>query len=496
VQLITRNILTLCVTLLLSACGGGEKNTRASTTLILTPNAEPSTVSNTQPEPVSSTNTPPPVTTNDGEPFALADTVEFSDKQYFRVIAPTTCNQTNKNRFIYQVMHDSYLWANEVPELDYSATTYDSSEKMLTALKSSHDKFSFILDAQTAQSFFEEGKNNDFGMGLTVAPFDATTYVLVVTYVYPNSPAAKLGIKRSDMIQLVDGKAINKENFDEIVNILDNHSSANFTFLKQDNSTSSSLITKESYVIETVIHHEIFTNSNKKIGYMVFQTFVGNAIQNIDDVFKTFKAENVNELILDLRYNGGGEISIANHLASLIGGTNVAENTFNKIKFNERYAQYNETTKFEAVQENALNLNRVFVITTPATCSSSELVISSLRASANNVEVIQIGDTTCGKPYGFAGAGSFCDKALFAINMESQNGDGIGNYVNGFTPTCPAEDNYFKTFGDSSENSLAQALSYISTGKCISQQKAQQKAQQKSDLQLPKDGFKRVMSAY
>jgi len=469
VQLLIKTLLTLFISLILSSCGSVTTST---------PQETPSITENT-------------------EPFSLASTEEINETQYFRVMAPKTCTQTNKNRFIYQVMHDSYLWADSVPELDYSSSEYNSSEKMLNALKSRHDKFSFIIDAKIIQSFFEEGKNDNFGMGLVLVPFDSTSYVLVVRFVYPNSPADKAGVKRSDIIKLVEGKPITKVSLDEIVQIVENQRSVNFSFLQQDNSTFNRSITKESYSIETLLYHNIFTNSDnsKIVGYMVFQDFIHNATEDIDNLFRTFKKANVNELILDLRYNGGGEVGVANHLSSLIGGSNVVQNIFNQVKFNDKYSKYNYIDYFEKLNKNALNLNRIFVITTSDTCSSSELVISSLRASANNIEVIQIGDTTCGKPYGYVGSGLFCDKALYAINEESQNGDGIGNYVNGFTPTCKADDNFFKAFGDTNEESLAQALNYISTGKC-KKEKTQQKLQNKSKLQLPKNGFKRIMSAY
>jgi len=360
-HIFTKTTLTFSILLLFNACGGGSHS----------------------------------------EPFSLANTVELNEHQYFRVIAPKTCNQTNKNRFIYQVMHDSYLWADDVPELDYTSNEYNSSEKMLNALRSEHDKFSFIVDAKIIQSFFEEGKNNNLGLGLAIVKLNATTHALIVRFVYPNSPADKNGIKRGDIIQRVEGKAITKENINEIANILNNQRKINFTFLKPDKTTFDKTITKASYSIQTVFYHNIITTSDKskKIGYMVFQDFIQNAKEELDNVFSTFKKENVNELILDLRYNGGGATNIANHLASLIGGNHVAQNIFDQMKYNERYSQYNETVYFEEVHKNALNLNRVFVITTPDTCSSSELIISSLRASANNIEVIQIGDTTCGKPY-------------------------------------------------------------------------------------------------
>ncbi len=435
------------------------------------------------------------------EETPLANTIEISEEQYFRVVSPKSCEQSEKNRFIYQVMHDSYLWASEVPELDYKDSDYNSSEKMLTTLKSPNDKFSFIIDAETIQNFFEEGKNNDMGIGLTVAKLDATNYALVVKFVYPNSPADKKGVKRGDVIKLVENLAITEESFDEVVNILETYPTIEFTFLEPSSGKlTKKSITKKSYDIQTILYSNTFVNSNqsKIVGYFVFQDFIQNANGEIDTLFKQFKRNGINELILDLRYNGGGAINVANHLASLIGGNNVAENIFNQTLLNETYNYYNEVSYFEKPLPNALNLDRVFVITTESTCSSSELVINSLKASANHMEIIQIGNTTCGKPYGYMGAGLFCDKALYAINMESKNGDNEGGYVNGIIPTCQAQDNYFKSFGDTQENSLAVALNYIQTNRCStsSQSNKQEKVKLQSKLKLPQDGFKRIMNAY
>jgi len=473
-NLMLKLLSILTMVLIFSACGGDDSST--------------STTSQAENN----------VSEDKNEPLPLANTVEITDKQFFRVSSPQSCRQEYQNRFIYQVMHDSYLWASDVPQLDYTSNDYNTSQKLLTALKSEKDSFSFIIDAQTAQSFFEEGKNNNFGMGLAVVPFDDTSYAFIVKYVYPNSPADRQGIQRGDIITLVAEKNITEENFNEIGEILENQETLTFTFWHNDNSTNSKTVTKTSYDIQTVLYSNIYTNQNNntKVGYMVFQDFIENALVEIDATFKKFKEENVNELVLDLRYNGGGAVNVANHLSSLIGGSNVAENIFMHTKFNESYSENDQTTYFEKVDSNALNLNRVFVITTESTCSSSELVINALRASANNVEVIQIGSTTCGKPYGYVGSGIFCNQALYAINIESQNGDNAGDYTDGLKATCEVEDNIFKSFGDTSEDSLQEALNYISNNQCSIQVSKTQKQAKKSTLQIPQDGFKRIMSAY
>jgi len=473
-NLTLKTLSILSIILIFSACGGGNSST--------------STTSQAENN----------VSEDKNEPLPLANTVEITDKQFFRVSSPKSCRQEYQNRFIYQVMHDSYLWASDVPEFDYTNNDYNTSQKLLTALKSEKDHFSFIIDAQTAQSYFEEGKNNDFGMGLAVVPFDETTYAFVVKYVYPNSPADREGIQRGDIIKLVAEKSITQENFNDVVEILENQKTLTFTFWHNDNSTNRKTVTKMSYDIQAVLYSNIYNNQNNntKVGYMVFQDFLENALVEIDATFKKFKQENVNELVLDLRYNGGGAVNVANHLASLIGGSNVAENIFIHTKFNERYSENDRTTYFEKIDSNALNLNRVFIITTDRTCSSSELVINALRASANNVEVIQIGSTTCGKPYGYLGSGIFCNQALYAINIESQNGDNIGDYADGLKATCEVEDNIFKSFGDTSEDSLQEALNYISNNKCSIKVSKTQKKLKNLDLTMPQDGFKRIMSAY
>ncbi len=489
-NILKKIISFLILTLILTACGGGESNKEevkeSNTTTLDTQHELPST-NNTN------LNTPQPSDT-------LAETEEISEQQYFRVISPTSCTLDNENRFVYQVMHDSYLWEESVPELDYADSKYSDSNQLLKDLKDSRDHFSFIVNAKEAQSYFEEGKNDNFGFSIQLTPFDTMTYALIVDFVYPNSPADKAGIERGNIIIQVNHENIRADNIEELAKILDSNTTLTFGFW-ENNNIENKILSKESYDIKTILYSKYFESSDgeKHIGYMVFQDFIDNATQEIDEIFQKFKSLNSNELILDLRYNGGGSVDVARHLSSLIGGTNVSENIFHHVNLNDRYSKYNFSSYFEKYNQNALNLNRVFILTTKASCSASELVINALRASANNIEVVQIGDATCGKPYGFVGAGIFCDKALYAINMETKNSDNIGGYTEGLKPTCQVEDNPLKSFGDQEENLLATALDYISYNRCPEESNIIQKKEYShpSHIQeLPQDGFKRIMRAY
>jgi C-terminal processing protease CtpA/Prc len=414
------------------------------------------------------------------------------------VDAPTECSVDSQNKFVYDVLRDSYLWADEVPDANVSQSYYSSAEDVLKAFRSPHDSFSFIISAKEEQSYFEEGKNDNFGFDLSVVDTNSSSsaYAILINFVYPDSPAQKAGIKRGELITKVNDLNISEENFNTIVKAFEKESSVKLTLFQKGAKTEKT-VQKATYNINPILYHDILTYNNHRIGYMVFQDFIDTAIPLVDDVFTSFKKAEVDELILDLRYNGGGSDKIANHLASLIGGSNVASKVFHTVSFNQRYAGYNYKQYFEKMHPNALNLKRVFVITTERTCSASELVINGLRASANNIQVIQIGSATCGKPYGYAQSGIFCDKALFAIDMSTKNSDGVGDYVDGLVPTCQIDDGYFYDFADANESMLQETLYYISHSSCSSSKGVRSVASLKTEVfKFPKTGFKRMMSAY
>lgn len=266
------------------------------------------------------------------EPFALAQSVELSETQYFKVLSPKECTQKNKNRFIYQVMHDSYLWSTNVPQLDYDDNEFNSSELLLDKLRSPNDIFSSIEDANEIRNF-NEGEVNNFGLGMEWIVLGRYTYALIVTHVSPNSPAHKAKFKRGDIIDSIDNQTITDNSIDAIEDAIFNKETVIFGIYDEKESKNITL-TREKYNVEGILYSNQYQNSkgDKKIGYFVFQTFIESTIKEIDTQFNTFKKENIDELILDLRYNGGGSDEVANHLASLIGGSNVAQNVFHHVQ--------------------------------------------------------------------------------------------------------------------------------------------------------------------
>jgi len=165
--------------------------------------------------------------------------------------------------------------------------------------------------------------------------------------------------------------------------------------------------------------------------------------------------------VLDLRYNGGGLVDVALHLASLIGGAPLRDQVFTTSRHNDRNSRLNETLRFTNPPA-ALGLDRLVVIATRASASASELVVNSLRPF---MPVVIVGDRTYGKPVGQYGL-PFCDKVLAPVAFAVVNADGGGGYFDGLPADCPARDDLEHDLGARDEASLAESLRFIATGAC------------------------------
>jgi C-terminal processing protease CtpA/Prc len=185
-------------------------------------------------------------------------------------------------------------------------------------------------------------------------------------------------------------------------------------------------------------------------------------LPDLTSAVQTFVQQGASELVLDLRYNGGGDVATSRDLASLIAGARVAGQTFVQLRYNDKNQASNQTYAFNAPSTSIPNLPRVFVIVTGSTASASELVINGLKPFMN---VVLIGSTTYGKPYGFAPY-DYCGTTYNAVNFDAVNSAGVGGYTSGFEPTCPVADDLDHPLGDPNELDLKTALGYISTGTC------------------------------
>jgi C-terminal processing protease CtpA/Prc len=221
-------------------------------------------------------------------------------------------------------------------------------------------------------------------------------------------------------------------------------------------------MTKRPVTIPTVSLTRAYDVEGRRVGYLFFRNFVRPSVAALDEAFAALSQAGVSELVLDLRYNGGGLVDVAVHLSSLIGGAPTAGQSFATFTHNARNAFRNETLRFADATGPAPTLSRLIVITTRSSASASEGVINGLRPF---MPVVLIGDATYGKPVGQYLI-EFCGKVLAPVSFSLKNANGEADYFDGFAPTCVAGDGIDRELGDPAEASLAEAFHYIRHGEC------------------------------
>ena len=314
-----------------------------------------------------------------------------------------------------------------------------------------------------------------------------------VAYVEPGSPAAAAGLTRGDELVSVDGTSADVADSASVDRLYDGlypdaagvpHA---FVF-RRDGSAFSRSLTSASITKNPVPQARVLTlPTGARAGYLVFNDHTLPAEGQLITAVRDFRAQGVTELVLDLRYNGGGYLFIASELATMIAGTmRTAGQAFETLRYSARRSAENEQTPFYAdscIAVNGrctstqplptLNLSRVYVLAQSGTCSASEALINGLRGV--NVDVVLIGGKTCGKPYGFT-AKDNCGISYFPIEFTGVNAKGFGEYADGFepgsgasqrfVPGCTVEDDLSRALGDTQEAMLAAALGHAATGQC------------------------------
>lgn len=298
---------------------------------------------------------------------------------------------------------------------------------------------------------------------------------LFAYYVDPNSPAAG-SISRGTEVTSINGQPLASQATSSLNSALfpkQPGTSVNLTFRSPGTSTTQTgSLTSATFSSTTVSQPLILSlPGGGKAGYLLFNQHLFTSEQGLINALTFFKQQGVGELVLDLRYNTGGYLLIANEVASMIGGAAVQGRVFEKMLFNSKHPEKTNdpgyTWFFSALDSKGaplplLGLNRVFVLTGQNTCSASESIINGLLPY---LQVVRIGWTTCGKPYGFIQTNND-QQAYFDIQFEGVNANGTDDYKSGFAPTCQVSDDLNYPLGDSREARLNAALYFISNNTC------------------------------
>jgi carboxyl-terminal processing protease len=361
---------------------------------------------------------------------------------------------------------DIYLWYKQIPST-LNARQYADPIAIMTAIRAYSiepgfsqpvDRFSFAIK-QSEWDNSSTGNENDLGFSVL---FNTATD-LRVKYVERESAAGKAGIERGWQVLSINGNSnidTSASSIAMIVNAVFNSNSGSFKFKKPDGSIVTLNLTGIAYNEHAVFADNIYTVNNKKVGYMVFNSFMGDTTGTYNDfnrVFTKFAQNNISELVIDLRYNGGGYVSVAEKLANYLAPNSANGQTMMVQTFNDKYTQYNETMKFSKLGN--VNLDRIYFIVSNNTASASELVINSVKPFVD-VKLIGPSYTTYGKPVGFfpIPVGSWY---IFPVSFKTVNKNGEGNYYNGFTINTRVRDGVDANWGATNESCLAAALNTI-----------------------------------
>jgi C-terminal processing protease CtpA/Prc len=397
------------------------------------------------------------------------------------------------NDSMYFIFKDIYLWTDVVPDsATFKPNSYTNLEDMFNALKSykkngtnnNMDHYS-VLDDGTIAGEIGEGIAGDFGLDVG---YNGTSDLRIV-YVYEGSPAGRQSIHRGWQITAVNGNTNmeddNGANAQRIGNAIYNSNTVQLRLKKPDGSSVDVTLNAANYNINPVLYSNTYTLGGKKIGYLVFNTFIDSvkAKAKLDPVFDNFISYGVTDLVVDLRYNGGGSVSTASYLANLIAPSNIGNSvmfkeTFNTNITNKQYSNYLNarvpgynftwgqvfedyvdyaTTYFS--KQKSLNISNLVFIGTGYTASASELLINVLKPYVPNLKLV--GTTTYGKPVGFIGipVGGW---DMYAVSMWSKNAQGQGDYFDGFTPDGgETMDDYGYDWGQTTEPLFRKALTTL-----------------------------------
>jgi carboxyl-terminal processing protease len=412
---------------------------------------------------------------------------------------------TNIKDFVWKAMNFAYLYKYDSPNLfddrfasngDYQSflNDYESPESLFESLiydRENVDRFSWITSDYIAleQQFSGVTKTSGAEFNFYYVPGSTSDVFGIVRLVQPNSNASTTTLTRGQVFNKIDGTALTKGNLNALLNSetytlhLATYNT-NGTDAPEDDSltdgTETIALTKTVYSENPIFKTEVITSNNKKIGYIMYNGFVADYDAQLNLAFAEFQAQNIQSLVLDLRYNPGGSVNSATALGSMITG--LTNGVFAKLQYNSdlqnNNTDYNFTsTLSEGNAINSVNLNKVYVIATGSSASASEMIINSLKSY---IEVVQIGSQTVGKSqasitlydspnFQKQGANPGHLYALQPLVAITVNKDNQRVPSTGLTPTIEVKENVsnYGVLGDVNEPLLAAALAATQTGRLV-----------------------------
>ena len=403
--------------------------------------------------------------------------------------------------FVWEGLNTYYYWQKDVPNLadlkrsdekSYAQFINNNSEPeaFFESLNHPDDRFSWIQDDYEELENLLQGvySSNGVEFGLTFACRDCNEIIGYVKYILKNSNASDKNIKRGDFFNGVNGIELTITNYRNLLFGDELTYTLNMARIGDNGIESSGvnveLTKEEDFETNPIQVSKILETSAGNVGYLMYNQFVIDKNTDLNKVFGDFKNQGINELIVDLRYNGGGSVRMCIELASMITGQYTGE-IFSQEQWNSKLTEYLEDRfgaeslqdKFVDTLENSeesinsLSLNRVFVLTTNESASASELLINSL---SSYIDVIHVGEQTTGKNVGSITVYDYIDNdgtknpdhkyAMQPIVLKIANKDGFADYANGLEPDAAIDEDIqnLGTLGELNEPLLSTAINILS----------------------------------
>ncbi len=400
--------------------------------------------------------------------------------------------------FVWQGLNYFYYWQESVVKLSDSLLN-DSEEyiefinensdpkEFFESLKHPDDRFSWIQEDYEELDNLLKGVFSSNGVEFQLKCYTSCDEVIgIVKYILIDSDASNKNIKRGDYFYGVDGISLTSKNYSDLLSGDNLSYTLNMATIENDgtlkpNDINVELIKEENFESNPIQVEKIISLNSNKIGYLMYNQFVGNKTSLINDAFGEFKNEGITDLILDLRYNGGGSVATCTAIASMITGQFKGK-VFSKQNWNSKLTEYWNDNNPESLNDrfddkfddskqiNSLNLEKVYIITTSESASASELLINGLKPY---IDVIHIGEITSGKNVGSITVYDYIDNdgtknpyhkyAMQPIVLKMSNSDGFADYADGLTPDIEQEEDLFSlgTLGDHKEALVSIAINLI-----------------------------------
>jgi carboxyl-terminal processing protease len=392
---------------------------------------------------------------------ALALSCNSSSSSTSAPTAGVDCTPAGQVSFVAGVLQDWYYWYRQLPSV--ALASYSSPEDYLEAVRYRplDTTYSYITSQAASDAFFSDSQF--IGFGISYRRTGDTEIRLTQTF--PGSPAADAGLDRGDTLLTIGGRTIADLLATGDINTIFGPEQVGFSqslsWRDMAGQEHSATLTKRLVTIPTVSQTAVLSAGGDAVGYIHFRNFVQPSVAALDAAFTQLRDAGATQLVLDLRYNGGGLVSVAQHLAGLIAGPVHSGDVFVQFTHNDRQTSRNSVYRFESLPQ-ALAVPRLVVIATRASASASEAVINGLRPY---MDVKIVGDTTYGKPVGQYGF-NFCDKVLYPVCFLVTNARGEADYFSGIPADCSAADDVDHPLASPEEASLAEALYVVRTGRC------------------------------